>query len=126
MDNRRQYANHIEWWYFNRTRQRTSKHRGNEGSSWLYCGVAKVCGDYTTEVGVVTYENWFLPSKDELNLMYKKLHNIDPPAGGFTDSLYWSSSEDNANSAWSQNFNDGNPNNFLKNSTNRVRAVRAF
>jgi hypothetical protein len=37
-------------------------------------------------VGV--YSDWFLPSKDELNLMYGNLHDIFTPVGGFTDDVY--------------------------------------
>jgi hypothetical protein len=38
----------------------------------------------------------------------------------------WSSSENNNNNAWNQNFSDGNQNNNNKNNTNSVRAVRGF
>lgn len=46
--------------------------------------------------------------------------------GGFAANNYWSSSENNANNAWKQNFNNGNQNNDNKNNTNYVRAVRDF
>jgi hypothetical protein len=48
--------------------------------------------------------------------------------GGFADVFYWSSSEDNANLAWSQNFNfiSGTQLNYAKVNTFLVRAVRAF
>jgi len=39
---------------------------------------------------------------------------------------YWSSTENDNNNAWKQNFNNGNQNNNNKNNTNNVRAVRAF
>ena len=38
----------------------------------------------------------------------------------------WSSSENNSNNAWNQNFGNGNQNNNNKNNTNSVRAVRGF
>jgi len=38
----------------------------------------------------------------------------------------WSSSQNNNNNAWNQNFNNGNQNNNNKNNTNYVRAVRGF
>ena len=41
--------------------------------------------------------------------------------GGFANENYWSSSENNSNNAWNQNFNNGNQNN-----NKRVRAVRGF
>jgi hypothetical protein len=46
--------------------------------------------------------------------------------GGFASAFYWSSTENNNNNAWKQNFNNGNQNNNNKNNTNRVRAVRDF
>jgi hypothetical protein len=38
----------------------------------------------------------------------------------------WSSSQNNNNNAWNQNFSDGRQNNNNKNNTNSVRAVRGF
>jgi hypothetical protein len=63
-----------------------------------------------------------LPSKDELNKFYINRVAI----GGFANT-YWSSSENNDNYAWSQNFNDGTQyNTYGKNGSNNVRAIRAF
>ena len=73
------------------------------------------------------YNDWFLPSKDELNLIYKNLHKKG--IGDFKDACYWSSSQyyNNVNNAWLQNFNNGNQNySYSKANTTRVRAVRAF
>jgi uncharacterized protein (TIGR02145 family) len=39
---------------------------------------------------------------------------------------WWSSTENNTNNAWKQNFNNGNLNNNNKNNNNYVRAVRGF
>lgn len=70
------------------------------------------------------YNDWFLPSKGELNKMYEnlKLHGV----GGFVDQPYWSSSEVDASQAWLQDFTDGNQWEESKLSNWRVRAVRAF
>lgn len=82
---------------------------------------AQLCNDLT-EGG---YSDWFLPSEDELNWMRENLYLKG--IGGFTDSYYWSSSENNANSAWLQYFYNGFQSLSLKYYTNyRVRAVRAF
>jgi hypothetical protein len=70
------------------------------------------------------YDDWFLPSKDELNLMYENLHQQD--LGGFAVFDYWSSSEKDANYARTQNFYYGDQRNYNKGDDNRVRAVRAF
>jgi len=79
---------------------------------------AKLCHDLT----VGGYNDWFLPSKDELNKLYTNKVAI----GGFADHFYWSSSEGNDSLAWGQNFNNGNQNSYSKNGNGRVRAVRAF
>jgi TolB-like protein len=73
--------------------------------------------------------DWFLPSKDELDLMYKNLKSKGK--GGFGDDWYWSSSEDapeygSYDGAWFQAFSDGYQGIYLKNDTSFVRAVRAF
>jgi len=72
------------------------------------------------------YSDWFLPSKDELNLMYKNLYLNSISIGDFTDEYYWSSSESSANYAWYQNFLKGIQFDYRKNLKRRVRAVRAF
>jgi hypothetical protein len=46
--------------------------------------------------------------------------------GGFADNNYWSSSENDNNNAWNQNFNNGDQNTNDKNNTLYVRAVRDF
>jgi TolB-like protein len=70
------------------------------------------------------YDDWFLPSKDELNLMYTNLKARD--LGEFSNNWYWSSSESMSNSTWNQSFSDGNQYSNYKGSTYSVRAVRAF
>ncbi|MBU4603186.1 DUF1566 domain-containing protein [bacterium] len=70
------------------------------------------------------YSDWFLPSTDELNLMYENLE-VDS-VGGFADGNYWSSSEYDADFAWSQFFYDGCQGISTKSINTRVRAVRAF
>ena len=87
------------------------------------------------------YDDWFLPSKDELDLMYKNLKQKH--LGNFQNTLYWSSSEgrenyalaptarNNGGFAWYQSFSDGNQtlgSNSAngKNESYAVRAVRRF
>ncbi len=83
---------------------------------------AKVCADYSVTIGSITYGDWYLPSKYELNLLYLQKTVV----GGFSSSNYWSSSEDGNNFAWIQVFSNGVQTNNLKNGTLYVRAVRAF
>lgn len=83
---------------------------------------AKLCNDLI--LGGQT--DWFLPSRDELGLMYKNLHTNNQ--GNFSNSaFYWSSTENDPNSAWFFNF-DGFNTLGPGNKTNAfyVRAVRAF
>jgi TolB-like protein len=74
------------------------------------------------------WDDWFLPSKDELDLMYKNLKVKG--LGEFRTAPYWSSSEEIDSSAWAiaweQDFSDGRQISNFRNYTNRVRPVRAF
>ena len=80
---------------------------------------AQLCNDLT-ESG---YNDWFLPSKDELNKLYINKDAI----GGFTDDVYGSSSQCNATySPWKQYFFDGSQFYLNLYGSSRVRAVRAF
>jgi hypothetical protein len=63
--------------------------------------------------------DWYLPSKDELNLMYRNI----PPQGNL---YYWSSSESGSGTAWYQYFPDGVQAKAYKHDLRWVRAVRAF
>jgi hypothetical protein len=71
------------------------------------------------------FEDWFLPSKDELLMMYSnlKLKGI----GGFSNDFYWSSSNGRLSGIYSINFADGRSNDggFID-SDLFVRAVRRF
>ena len=58
------------------------------------------------------FGDWFLPSKDELNEAFRRLShgrtNRDlTPVGGFDRGYYWTSSDYNGSTAWSQYFADG-------------------
>ncbi len=85
---------------------------------------AKLCYDLVSG----GFDDWFLPSKDELNQMYLNLKTQG--LGGFANAYYWSSSEvtgsQEANQAWPQSFSHGGQYNNYKNLPYYVRAVRAF
>ena len=84
---------------------------------------ASVCNDYIVTVEGVTYDDWFLPSKDELNLLYAQ----NSVVGGFANAPYWSSTEYSNVNAWFQVFPNGFQGGTGKNDTTVwVRAVRAF
>ena len=68
------------------------------------------------------YDDWFLPSKDELNKLYINKVII----GGFVNNNYWSSSEKDFEFAYKLNFTNGDQNANNKVNTFYVRAIRAF
>ncbi len=79
---------------------------------------AKICD----ELVLGRHEDWFLPSRDELNELYKQKDTV----GSFASVTYWSSSEYSATSAWNQYFYSDYhyvPNKYVY---DHVRAVRAF
>nr|AOE10829.1 hypothetical protein [uncultured bacterium] len=78
--------------------------------------------NYCNALTVGQYDDWHLPSKDELNRLYEKQTAI----GGFTGDYYWSSTEYNFYNAWYQYFVYGNQSASNKNYPGYVRAVRAF
>jgi hypothetical protein len=65
-----------------------------------YKYASKACSDYQVQ----KKEDWFLPSLEELQLMYKKRKSI----GGMKDYPYWCSSETDLNNANSVDFTNGN------------------
>ena len=73
----------------------------------------KVC----TELG----DGWRLPTKDELNILFKNKVKI----GGFSSSHYWSSREGDEGLAWDQSFDDGFQGFADMNDDCNVLAVRA-
>ena len=81
---------------------------------------------YCSELVVGGQSDWFLPSKDELNLMYTNLRSASTPLGGFSTGFYWSSSESGVGTAWGQYFNSGVQFSNGKSGTSAVRPVRAF
>ena len=99
-------------------------------------GAAAVCNDYSITVNEITYSDWFLPSKDELNQIRinKAIINTTAAANSGSelnnsDFSYWSSTEFNAEQAFAQQFdnNDVRFEKIYKNDENYpVRAVRAF
>ncbi len=80
---------------------------------------ARLCGDLVLN----GYNDWYLPSKDELNTLY--LNNV--AIGGFAATRYWCSSQFGNDYAWSQSFSSGLQFSSTTRSSNwSVRAVRTF
>jgi hypothetical protein len=77
------------------------------------------------------YDDWFLPSKEELNLMYENLKK--QRIGKFSNDVYWSSSSNTSRyidvghtGVWQIDFTDGEQKNAHYYNTGLVRAVRQF
>ncbi|MEY3874705.1 MAG: hypothetical protein RL363_1426, partial [Bacteroidota bacterium] len=73
------------------------------------------------------YTDWYVPSKDELNLLYLNKHLVG--AGSFVHQYgqnYWSSSESDANYGRYQDFSNGSQQWQDKNTQMHVRAIRTF
>jgi len=87
------------------------------------------CGEYSAAKLARNYiwpngkKGGYLPSKNELNELYKHKDVV----GGFANGgSYWSSSEYSSLSAWFQSFSNGNQASLNKYNACLVRAVRAF
>jgi len=90
---------------------------------------ADLCANYAnTDTGTGVYNDWFLPSKDELNKLYA-MHQL--ALGSFSETNYWSSTEypgySTGGFAWNQDFSSGTQiNGNGKANAFNVRAVRYF
>lgn len=84
---------------------------------------AKACNNYSVTSGGMTYDNWYLPAKNELAVLYTKRtqSNIN-----ITSGFYWSSTEFDEFGAWFQSFSNSNPFSNLKGVAYDVRCIQAF
>jgi hypothetical protein len=99
------------------------KHEGGKLTTENCAALA--CHKYRTES--TKDGEWFLPSRDELDLLYKNLWKKVIESNTTGSSWYWSSSEGTNFTAWSNSFIDGYQSNYhYKYNTNSIRAVRAF
>tara|TARA_B110000285_G_C14772663_1_gene444734 strand:+ start:30 stop:659 length:630 start_codon:yes stop_codon:yes gene_type:complete len=101
------------------------------------CTAAGTAADICANLTLGGYSDWFLPSKDALNLMWTNLADSDGDGnntgpsdpsnvGGFMYANYWSCTEGDSYVAWGQSFSDGAQTNGSKASSIYVRAIRAF
>jgi hypothetical protein len=116
-----------------------------QGNTDTATSAAALADSYTVTVSGVVYDDWYLPSKDELNQMCKWVRNITgvalttlttvctggtintgAGAAGFVENDYWSSSEFGPSVAWRQRFGGGGQSYSDKDDPFYVRPVRAF
>lgn len=88
------------------------------------CSTAGIAARLCNDLVLNGYSDWFLPDKDELDLMYDNLKAAG--LGGFANSNYWSSSSSGTVNAWSQSFINGAQTQTAKTIGLRVRAIRRF
>jgi hypothetical protein len=90
---------------------------------------AKICLDLIS----LSQNDWYLPSIDELNLMWNNRFNINKSLSMVPGSdilkikgYFWSSSERSAEMAWYFYFDTGESFDTLKTETYIIRSIRAF
>ncbi|MDQ6812321.1 MAG: DUF1566 domain-containing protein, partial [Bacteroidota bacterium] len=77
----------------------------------------------THSVTINGYNDWRLPTKEELATLYANRNLI----GRFSHGIYWSSTRyGNSTSAWQQGFLNGNQNHLPMHDEYHVRLVRNF
>jgi hypothetical protein len=127
----------IGWGYRN-TRAIVAQGNTNTATS-----VSPIADSHTVTVLGVVYDDWYLPSRDELNQMCKWARNqawvsdatacnnsgtlnTGPGASGFSTGYYWSSSEHVATMAYPQDFTDGSQAASYKYNYLYIRPIRSF
>jgi hypothetical protein len=103
---------------------------GNSKTIVLNQGAGTYAAKLCTDLIINSNNDWYLPSRFELNLMYM---NIGPGAaspntniGNFSTANYWSSTETAIDKVWYQLFLLGGQFEGTKNASYSVRAIRAF
>lgn len=88
------------------------------------CTTSGIAARICDELVLNEYSDWYLPSKDELELLLEP--SVMNKVGGFKTSFYWSSSEGGSGVAWRKKDNSGNQGYSRKDGSNYIRAIRSF
>ncbi|MDP1719746.1 MAG: DUF1566 domain-containing protein [Candidatus Nanopelagicaceae bacterium] len=96
--------------------------RGSTNTTVMLASCTSGAANSAREYSSGGKSDWFLPSRDELMLVFATLHG----RSSFEESDYWSSTENAATYAVTVNFGSGNWFSLDKSFTRYVRAVRAF
>ena len=113
-----------------------------QGNSDTTFSAAALADAYSATVSGLVYDDWYLPSKDELNQMCKWQRgvawtsdatvcsggslNSGTGAAGFVANYYWPSSENSELTVKAQSFDTGSQIGVAKETAVRVRPIRAF
>ncbi len=100
---------------------------GDDGGDYA----AYLCSKLVVKDGDKSYGDWYLPSKEELMLIYRNIATINAAATAAKGTVceseyYWSSTEYDKEQAWKMNLTTGQVAHYYKTYAARVRAVRAF
>jgi hypothetical protein len=95
------------------------------------CSTSGIAADLCANSTAQGYSDWFLPSKDALYELYSKAYDINftlimNGGSGFANDSYWSSSQNDHNTAYDHIFSNGTSAYSWKNNAYYVRAIRAF
>ena len=109
---------------------RTEIGSGRQNTQLIAETFSQTAGEWDTaaqladELEINGYDDWFLPSRDELDLMYGNLKRRN--LGDFMNEWYWSSTQNSeyTNNAEVQFFNDGSISYGGKQRLNFVRPIR--
>ena len=105
--------------------------RQNTADMLSACTERGTAADLCTAYAVNGVGGWFLPSRDELRLMFRNLKAAglgDFRSAGMADNCeYWTSSQETADMAWHLDFADAGRQHYDdKDFPRRVRAIRSF
>ncbi len=81
-----------------------------------------VAANFAREYNLEGYDDWFMPSRSEMAILYEQREEI----GGFVAEEYWSSCESDETSACVFSFIDGSISSAEKSETKKVRVIRYF
>ena len=87
-----------------------------------------IAAQAASEYQFLNYDDWFLPSSLELELMYMTIGQAANNLGGFSDEYYWSSTNFGDGTAYGHVFNFGNSGSggLQRHHLYKVRAIRSF
>ncbi len=100
----------------NNTKQLSAKDPSHEAASAVY----------GKDLYGNKYEDWFIPSRDEIKLLYESIKSGILNPESFSPDYYWTSSEEGDSGAWKISLLDGIP--LIESRINacRIRPVRRF
>ena len=122
-------SNGFKWFngaYTTTTATATALGTGNANTDLIVSklGAGTYAAGFCSSEKIDSYNDWYLPSKDELNKLYLARDKIP---GVYTKGYYWSSSESGSSTAWIQSFSTGAQSTYDKNGSGfYTQAIRSF